>query len=276
MRIGTYNEHMLQSSSAAALEELRRAIRAQEAGLRPASASASVIPLGLPAVDAALPWGGLPAGGLHEILTAAAGGTGSDAAALAFAVFAAGRFQQAGREAEVVWCRPVQRRQEGGLPYGPGLRRCGLDPRRLVLAEARRQEDLCWALEEALRDGRAAAIIGESGGGGDGTGRGDGGISDLALRRLQLAAEQAGRPLFLLRPEARVRGRACPSLTRWKAEARPAPREGDGILPPPAWRLDLLRCRGGQPQAWTFRGDLPEALSAELPRTPSGEAAGEG
>lgn len=268
---------MLQTPAAATMQALRQAIRAQEDSLR-SGTRRTAVSLGLPAVDAVLPWGGLPVGSLHEICAAAAGGTGEDAAALAFAVFLAGRFQQAARAAagtgdegagqgQVVWCRLLRRRQEGGLPYGPGLRRYGLDPDALILAEARQEEDLLWTLEEALRDGQAAVVLGEAamdGPGRDGPGRGmdrSGALPDIALRRLQLAAERAGRPLLLLRGEPGAAGRACPSLTRWRVQARPsggrteaAVRAGEAvatdILPLPAWRLELLRCRGGRPGQW--------------------------
>ncbi|MEQ8344048.1 MAG: hypothetical protein RIB84_22290 [Sneathiellaceae bacterium] len=275
---------MLQTPTAATMQALRQAIRAQEDSLR-GSGQRTVVPLGLPAVDAALPWGGLPVGSLHEVCAAAAGGTGEDAVALAFAAFLAGRFQQAARQAagqgegqgrgggmagrgEVVWCRLLRRRQEGGLPYGPGLRAHGLDPDALILAEARREEDLLWALEEALRDGRAAVVLGEAGTDSDGTGL----LPDIALRRLQLAAERAGLPLLLLRREPGGAGRACPSLTRWRVQAHPSIRSAEGgragegeaaesatiadILPEPAWQLDLLRCRGGRPGQWTVAGGL--------------------
>ena len=40
--------------------------------------------------------------------------------------------------------------------YGPGLAAHGLDPARLVLVAARRDEDILWAVEEGLRTGAAA------------------------------------------------------------------------------------------------------------------------
>jgi len=231
--------------------------------------SRPVISLEVPALDRALPWGGLPAGGLHEVLAAAAGGTGDDGAALAFTAFLAGRFQAGARHGGgVVWCRPVRRRQEGGLPCAAGLHAWGLDSRGLVLVEVRREQDLFWVLEEVLRDGSATAVIGETGSGRAGT------VPDIALRRLQLAAERSGRPVLLLHPTG-GEGRTCPALTRWKVQAwrRPMPREegpreegpreegpreggaanGEkALLPPSGWRIDLLRCRGGQPRNWTL------------------------
>ena len=271
---------------------------AQRSGAQQSGAQRSgCVALGLPAVDAALPWHGLPAGGLHEICAVSAGGSGGETAAIAFAAFLAGRFQQAagqqaagGAGAPVIWCRLLPRRQEDGLPYGPGLRACGLASESLVLAEARREEDLFWALEEALRDSPAAAVVGE-------VARVGAALPDVALRRLQLAAERSGRPLLLLRPDPGAAGRSCPSLTRWRIAARPSvPQAGEGtgggremagieaagieaagiaaagieapeievagILPPPCWDLDLLRCRGGRPGRWRLHGTFDAASGA--------------
>ena len=46
--------------------------------------------------------------------------------------------------------------QEGDL-YAPGLAAFGLDLRRLILVSARRDAEVCWALEEALRSRSLAA-----------------------------------------------------------------------------------------------------------------------
>ncbi|MFC3230825.1 ImuA family protein [Marinibaculum pumilum] len=264
------------------------AAMAQQPGAQqPRAQQSGAVALGLPAVDAALPWHGLPAGGLHEICAVSAGGSGGETAAIAFAAFLAGRFQQAagqqaarGAGAPVIWCRLLPRRQEDGLPYGPGLRACGLATESLVLAEARREEDLFWALEEALRDSPAAAVVGE-------VARVGAALPDVALRRLQLAAERSGRPLLLLRPDPGAAGRSCPSLTRWRIAARPSVRQAGegtgagretaeieaaeieapeievaGILPPPCWDLDLLRCRGGRPGRWRLHGTFDAASGA--------------
>ena len=95
--------------------------------------------------------------------------------------------------------------------YAPGLAAFGLDLRRLILVTARRDAEVCWALEEALRSRSLSAVVGEIGV-----------VTLHATRRLQLAAEQAGIPCFLLRrwrtQELAQRQRAQPiaAVTRWR------------------------------------------------------------
>jgi len=75
----------------------------------------------------------------------------------------------------VLWClkRPDL--------YGPGLIAHGLDPSRLVLVLAKRDDEILWAMEEGLRMPGLAAVVGE-------VGR----LPMVAGRRLQLAAERSG------------------------------------------------------------------------------------
>ncbi|MBV9829872.1 MAG: hypothetical protein JO001_29995 [Alphaproteobacteria bacterium] len=166
--------------------------------------------------------------------------------------------------------------------YGAGLAAHGLDPARLVLVIARRDEDALWVIEEALRPGTGlVAVVGEIGR-----------LPMVAGRRLQLAAERSGITAFLLRrwrnaAEAAVeRERPSAALTRWRIAALPSsalagtfpfpriPGESRGpfldnsraVLWTPAfagdagrgrkgmgqqrWRVELLRCRGGVPGNW--------------------------
>jgi protein ImuA len=140
----------------------------------------------------------------------------------------------------VLWClkRPDL--------YGPGLVAHGLDPARLVIVAAPRDEEILWAIEEGLRVPGLAAVVGE-------VGR----LPMVAGRRLQLAAERSGVTAFLLRRwrngEAAAAERERPSavLTRWRIMALPsrdiAREPGIGS---PRWRVELLRCRGGVPALW--------------------------
>src|SRR5271168_2032879 len=130
-------------------------------------------PLAVDALDRALPWGGLPTGCLHEV----AAGAAADGAAAGFAATLLGRLTQAegARARPLLWCTA------GNGFYGPGLAGYGLDTSRLILVRGRAQADLLWAMEEGLRSGAVAAVLGE--------------LQEAELtvtRRLQLAAE-AGR-----------------------------------------------------------------------------------
>jgi protein ImuA len=195
------------------LSALRAAIARIERG-GTAAAQHGAVPIGLAAVDDALPGGGLAAGAVHEVMGSAAGG---------FAAMLAGRFA-----GPVLWC--VMEHARGEL-YGPGLAAFGLDTRRLVVARCPSRQDMLWAMEEGLRDPALAVVVGEP----------DRAIALTASRRLQLAAETGGTTGLVLRRGAED-GALSPSavFSRWRADSLPA-LSALGTR----WRLELLRCRGG-------------------------------
>lgn len=202
------------------LEHLRARIAALEGGGQ--TGATDKAPLGVEAIDTALPWGGLPRGYLHEVQPSRHGDGIEDGAALAFAAFALARLGHAGG-------RPLLWIAAGDEPYAPGLAALGLPPERLVVVRAWKPAQALWALEEALRCPALGGILAE--------------IWRLDLtgaRRLQLAARNSGVAALLLN-----RGEAIgPAATRWRIGPQPsngAPGEGVGAW---RWRLDLLRCRG--------------------------------
>lgn len=207
------------------LAALRAAVRALEsAGAEPLSC----LPFGLEAIDSRLSGGGLPVAALSE----AAGerpGPADEAAATLFLAAIAAR-----RPGIVLWA--LARRDL----FAPGLAGAGLAPDRLLYAECGRDEDVLAVMEEGLRHGGLAAVVGE--------------VSRApmpATRRLQLAAEEGGTPALMLR---RWRGGGedplsppSAAVTRWRlacAPSAPLPVAGIGR---PRWRLALARQRGGAP-----------------------------
>ena len=202
---------------AATVEALRARVRAIEAPRRVQAA-----PFGAAEVDAALPWGGLPAGCLHEVAGASGGGGASVG-------FTAALLVRLGGTAPVLWCRRAGSDAEHGSLYAPGLQEFGFDPGRLVLARADTAAGVLWAMEEGLRHGGLAAVVGEAG---------DPGVPES--RRLQLAAEGSGTTALLLRAQSRGLSVA---VTRWQVASAPGGRQG-------AWRVELARCRGGAPDSW--------------------------
>ncbi len=220
------------------LSALRQEIARLQRGTLPGVAGDAVT-FGVPAIDRALPWGGLKRGGLHEI-----GGTGS-------AGFQAALLRRAaGTDGPVLWCRHARSERETGLPYGPGLAAFGLSAAQFVFVRADKATDVLWAMEEGLRAGGLAAVIG------------DGVAADFtSTRRLQLAAEATATPAFMLLPSSGT-GKAEPlsaALTRWRVRTVPG-----GAL---RWAVELTRCRGGAPGNWdvewdeqTLRFHLAEAL----------------
>jgi protein ImuA len=202
------------------------------------------------AIERALPGGGLARGTLHEIL--GAGGDEEDGAlAAAFAAHILGRLAGA-EDGLVLWClaRPDL--------YGPGLAVHGLDPGRLVLVRAPRDAEILWAMEEGLRAPGILAVVGEVGT-----------LPAVASRRLQLAAERSGITAFLLRRWRNggqaTRERALPNaaVTRWRITAVPSrAAPGEPGIGRPRWRIELLRCRGGEPASWEMPAwgmEVPDA-----------------
>ena len=221
-----------------------------------------VVSLGIPTMDTHLPWGGLPRGALHEIA-----GEGADreqgAAAAGFAAFWLAKLQAAG---PVLWILRAAARASIDL-YAPGLSQQGLvrqrlDPDRLILVSARRDDEALWAMEEGLKSKGLGAVIAEIGR-----------LDLTASRRLQLAAETSGVTAFALRrwrlmTEAeREAKQPVAAMTRWRVTSLP----GGGAL---KWQVRLARCRGGRPAEWMMEqadgsdllhaaplsGDLAEAL----------------
>lgn len=207
------------------LDRLRARVRRIE-GLPPALAGGGdVAPLGLAGLDDALPWGGLPRGVLHEVVALERG------AATGFAALAAARLADTG---PILWCLA-----RDDL-HAPGLAAFGLDAGALVLARAPDVAGVAWAMEEGLRAGAFAAVLGEVGA-----------LSLDGARRLQLAAR--GAAAVILRPAAAAHG-TSPAVTRWRIGPAPSAPAEPGVGPA-RWRVALDRCRGGCPRDWIVEWD---------------------
>ncbi len=232
------------------MDALRSRIRLLE---RPAARDGRVLGFGVPALDGHLPEGGLVRGGLHEV----AGGGPDAVHGAAAALFVAGICARLDRP--VLWC--TARRDL----HAPGLACAGLHPDRVIHAAAPDERAVLLAMEEALRHPGLSAVVGE--------------VSRLGMtasRRLVLAAERSGVMALALRrrqegkPEepGLERTGLTAAATRWRVTPAPSP-----ALPVPGlgracWRVELTRCRGGQPETWFMeacdaQGRL--AFPAELP-----------
>ena len=247
---GSKNQHQLCLVKYIVFAQVRRIEAGASGGPGPASGLGTsprpVLPLGLAALDGALPGGGLPLGALHEIEGERAEWDDGVALGFCLALLARLRAAQASNAAgppksippkTILW---VSRR---GDLYPPALAGQGLDPRRFLLVRAAGEADLLWAMEEGLRCRRLAAVVGEVEG-----------LDRLAGRRLQLAAEAHGVTAFALhrRFRPRRRGRdASAALSRWRVTAAASEDTRDeSFIGRPRWRLDLLRCRGAAPGSW--------------------------
>jgi protein ImuA len=228
------------------LAALRAQVRAIES--TGAGAARECLPFGLDAIDLRLEGGGLATAALHE-MTGARPGLGDDAAATLFAAGIAAR-----RTGTVLWAlsRPDL--------FAPGLAQAGLPPDRIIYAECGRDEEVLAVMEEGLRHGGLAAVVGE-------VGR----VSMASTRRLQLAAEEGGTTALMLKRWRRSAEDplAAPSaaVTRWRIACVPSgqlPSEGVGR---PRWRIELARQRGGSPFHLIMEGNDAEGRLA-LPAEP--------
>jgi protein ImuA len=194
------------------------------------------IPLHIPAIDDVLPTGGIRLGALHE---AASAGPDTEHAAAA-TLFIAGILARL--DGPILW---VLRQAD---LFAPGLAAAGLDPTRIVFVEAGKH--VLPVMEEGFRHSGLAAVIAEH------TRR----LSLVASRRLQLGAEQAGILAILLRRSQSfddpILNEPTAATTRWRITALPSPPALPHAPDTPGlgrarWRLDLTRCRGGEPGSWT-------------------------
>jgi protein ImuA len=241
--------------AAEGLSTLKRRIAALE-GVR-APAADGWVPLGLPAIDAAL-GGGLARDALHEIAPA---GPLHRGAALGFAVALAGRALDRRRAGDVLWIEAAFAAAETGRPYGPGFDGFGLSSSRLLIVRVPRGRDALWAMEEALPCRGIAATVAE--------------VTEqpdlTATRRLSLAA-RAGGGLALMLPH-RVAPHPTAALTRWRIAAAPSSPDAFGGLGHAAFDLTLTKNRHGPCGRWTVLWDhheraFREKLSVGVARAP--------
>jgi protein ImuA len=213
------------------LAALRARINRIEAGslVEDAYGGARFVPLGLDDIDRHLPGSGLARGAVHDIVA------GDDSAtALGFALWIVARMTH-GRT--WLWCvqDDVQGSMRAPTPYAPALADFGIRPRRLLLARTAFARETLWAAEEGLATPALGAVLAEAAA-----------VSDIAARRLALAARSSGVPMVLLRPDAAIA--AGPAATRWRITGAPAG----------AWEIALLRAGGVFPRRWRVLWRGPE------------------
>lgn len=231
---------------------LRAEIEAIESTGR--TAGGGVLPFGIAQVDERLAGGGL-ATGLHEASSATSSPNDEAAATLFLAALAARFSRREKGKGQVLWA--LTRRDL----FAPGLAQAGLAPDRLIYAECRNDEEALAVMEEGVRHGSLAAVIGE-------VGR----ALMPATRRLQLAAEEGGTAVLLRRrwKKADSDPLAVPSaaLTRWRlacAPSSPLPLAGIGAfegIGRARWEVSLVRQRGGPPHQWLLEAPDAEARLA--------------
>lgn len=159
-----------------------------------------------------------------------------------------------------LWVQDAAAIKLGGRPYCPGL---PAELRhRLIHVAAKTPEDALFALEEGLRCRELAFVLGEIAGNPKA-------LDFTASRRLSLAVERHGVPLWLVRLDAqRDLGSA---RMRWQVASAPSPQPRWNAQAPgiPSWRAELFRARNHPPGTWTLRDDGNSLVAAKIVADPS-------
>ncbi len=189
---------------------------------------------------------------LHNEIFAAADEAGGVACALALALDGF-RVEASVVEKPVLWVQDEGSRRKTGRPYRPGL-----PPalrHRVIHVATKNAADALFALEEGLRCRDLAFVIGEI----------FGNPRELGLtssRRLSLATERHGVPLFLVRHDAqRDLGSA---RMRWQVRSVASPRPCWNAAAPgqPCWHAELFRARAHPPSEWILRDDCNTLIAS--------------
>jgi protein ImuA len=206
-------------------QQLQRQIL-QLQGFKPPS-SGRIDP-GLGPITTAFPLSVFPTGAMHEFICAeaeAAAASGGFAAALVASLMTGG--------GACVWVSAARK------IYPPGLKAFGIEPDQVIFIDLKKEKEVLWATEEALKCEGLAAVVGEVRE-----------IGFIASRRLQLAVEKSRVTGFLLRHNPRNLNPIA-AVARW--HITPLPSELERNMPGigfPRWNVELSRVRNGQPGRW--------------------------
>jgi protein ImuA len=217
---------MLNGSQSNTITTLKSDILRME-GLRPAC---SPIDIGLGPICESFPNGSFPLGAVHEFISSLPEETASTSG------FISGILSSLmGDNGTALWISASR------TIYPPALNLFGVRPDRVVFVDLKKDKEVMWVMEEALKCGALTAVVGEMKE-----------ISFTESRRLQLAVEQSQVTGFIVRHSAKMNSTAC--VSRWRIT--PLASELIDDLPGvgfPQWRVELLRMRNGRSGVWDLR-----------------------
>jgi protein ImuA len=126
--------------------------------------------------------------------------------------------------------------------FPPALRAFGIQPDRFIFIDLKKERDVLWSMDEALKCGALSAVVGEVRN-----------ISFMESRRLQLAVEESRVTGFILRNHTgKENTTACTS--RWSITSLPSePIEHLPGIGFPTWGVDLLKVKNGKPGKWKIQ-----------------------
>jgi protein ImuA len=216
----------MQATKQDTINKLRKDILHWEGFKPPAAKSAETIGLGT--IEDAFPNGVFPKGAIHEMLCPA------PEQLAATSGFMAGILTSLMKQGGAcVWI------SLSGKLFPPSLASFNVEPDRVIFINLKRERDVLWAMEEALKCEGLAAVIAE--------------LQDVSFaqsRRLQLAVENSKVTGFLLRNDPRKVGTTT-CVARWQITSLPSELE-DGLpgVGFPRWQVELLKVRNGNPGSW--------------------------
>lgn len=219
----------MSASKAHIIAQLRQEISLLESR-KPASAGKITSLSGNP-LHHAFPNGTLPLGGIHEFVS-----DSQEERAASMGFMSALIAPLLDKEGILVW---ISARR---MVFPPALNFFGIDPAHVLFVDVKKEKEILWATEEALKCPALTAVAAD--------------IPDpgfIASRRLQLAAEQTQVTAFMLRQQSRqLNSSAC--LARWKIS--PLHSDTEAELPGihhPRWDVQLLKIRNGKPGHWQLQ-----------------------
>ena len=188
----------------------------------------TVVDAGLGPIKNAFPNSTFPIGAIHEFIAAGVEDTAATGGFVAGIISAL--MKAAGATIWISASRTV---------FPPALKSFGIAPDKIIFIDLKKEKEILWAMEEALKCKGLSAVIGE--------------VQELSFttsRRLQLAVEQSQVTGFILRRNPRsLNTTAC--ITRWKITSLSSELADD--MPGvgfPRWNVALLKVRNGKPGSW--------------------------
>ena len=208
------------------IDRLQKDILSWQGYKAPAAGSAGITGLG--PVESAFPNAVFPIGAIHEFLNfepeQAAANNG----------FISGLLKSLMNKGGICLWISVSRKL-----FPPALKLFGVNPEQFIFIDLKRERDLLWVMEEALKCEGLAAVICE--------------VREIGFaesRRLQLVVEKSKVTGFILRSDPhKISTTAC--VARWKII--PLPSAIAGGMPGvgfPRWQIELLKVRNGNPGMW--------------------------
>ena len=192
-------------------------------GFKPQTAIKEV-DFGLGPLEKAFPYSQFPTSALHEFLCDEEEHTASTNGFLSILLSVLMQ-----NEKSCIWISPFPQ------VFPPALKKFGIHPDRIIFIQLRKDRDILWAMEEALKCAGLAAVIAE--------------LHDFNFaqsRRLQLTIENSRITGFVLRKNSeKINTTAC--TARWRITPLPSFIErglpGVGF---PQWQVELLKVKNGK------------------------------